>query len=75
MTLGSGCASVSRIPPRFDAFRASPSGFHGFLIEQRTGRKVRSSTLMAQIVKIEEGLSEKRVLIRPDSKIEAALGY
>jgi len=30
---------------------------------------------MAQIVKIEEGPSEKRVLIRPDSKIEAALGY
>ncbi len=59
--------------PFRDAFKASPAGFHRFLIEQRVSREVRSSTLMAQIVKIEEGPTETRVLILPDPKVEAAL--
>jgi len=64
--------------PFMDAFRASPTGFHGFLIEQRVGKQTRSSTLMAQIIEIEEGPGETRVLIRPDPKVEEdlkALGY
>ncbi len=56
-----------------DAFRSSPEAFHEFLIEQRVGKKTRTSTLSAQIVKIEEGPVEMRVLIRPHPSIEAAL--
>jgi hypothetical protein len=59
--------------PFLDAFRALPTGFHGFLIEQRVGKQTRTSTLSAQIVKIEEGPAEARVLIRPDPSIEAAV--
>jgi hypothetical protein len=47
--------------------------FHEFRIEQRVGKEIRISTLSAQIVKIEEGPAETRVLIRPDPKVEAAL--
>ena len=61
--------------PFLDAFKASPTGFHGFAIEQRVGKQIRSSTLMGQILKIEEGPGETRVLIRPDPKVEAGLGY
>jgi len=50
--------------PFVAAFKASPMAFHEFLIEQRVGKKTRSSTLSAQIVRIEEG-PETRVLIRP----------
>jgi hypothetical protein len=35
----------------------------------------RTSTLSAQIVKIEGGPAETRLLIRPDSEIEVALRY
>jgi len=55
------------------AFRDSPAIFHEFRIEQRLGKQISTSTLSAQIVKIEEGPSESRVLIRPDAKVEAAL--
>src|SRR2546425_8300440 len=40
------------------------SGF--WLREQRVGKEMRSSTLMAQIVKIEEGSTETRILILPN---------
>ena len=56
-----------------EAFRTSPATFHEFLIEQRVGKKTRSSRLGAQIIKIEEGPVETRVLIRPHPSIEAAL--
>jgi len=46
-----------------DAFRDSPDLFHEFLIEQRIGKETRRSTLAAQIVEIEEGPAETRVLI------------
>lgn len=55
------------------ALNASPVAFREFLIEQRVGREMRSSTLTAQIVKIEEGPGETRVLIRPHPSVEAAL--
>jgi hypothetical protein len=45
-----------------------------FRIEQRVGKEIRTSTLSAQIVNIEEG-PETRILIRPDPSIEAVLGY
>jgi hypothetical protein len=51
--------------PFITAFKTSPV-FHEFVIEQRLGKETRSSTLNARIVKIEEGPSELRVLIRPD---------
>ena len=44
----------------------SPEAFHDFMIEQRVGKEIRTSTLSAQIVKIEEGPVETRVLILPD---------
>jgi hypothetical protein len=59
--------------PFMTAFRDSPAVFHEFRIEQRVGKEIRTSTLSAQIVKIEEGPAESRVLIRPDPKVEAAL--
>jgi hypothetical protein len=62
-------------PPFLTAFKSSPDVFHDFLIEHRVGKQVRSSTLSAQILKIEEGPAETRVLIRPDAGVEAALGY
>jgi hypothetical protein len=55
------------------AFNASPAAFHEFLIEQRVAKKTCSSTLSAQIVKIEEG-PETRILIRPHPSYGAALG-
>jgi hypothetical protein len=51
--------------PFVAAFKASPEPFHDFRIEQRVGKEIRVSTLSAQIVKIEEGQAEMRVLIRP----------
>jgi len=59
--------------PFVNAFKTSPDAFHEFRIEQRVGKQIRPSTLNAQIVKIEEGPAETRVLIRPDPKVEAAL--
>ena len=41
--------------PFVSAFKASPAVFHEFRIEQRVGKEIRTSTLSAQIVKIEEG--------------------
>jgi hypothetical protein len=43
--------------------------------EQRVGKEIRTSTLSAQIVKVEERAQDSRVLIRPDAGVEAALGY
>jgi hypothetical protein len=51
--------------------KSCPDVFHDFLIEQRVGKEIRISTLSAQIVKIEEGPAETRVLIRPDPKVRA----
>jgi hypothetical protein len=59
--------------PFMDVFRTSPEAFHEFLIEQRVGKRTRTSTLSAQIVKILEGPAETRILIRPHPSIEAAL--
>jgi hypothetical protein len=67
------CVKVEDASPFVDAFRSSPAIFHEFLIEQRVGKKVRSSTLSAQIIKVEEGPVETRMLIRPHPSIEAAL--
>jgi hypothetical protein len=59
--------------PFVTAFRDSPAVFHEFLIERRVGKEIRTSSLSAQIVKVEEGPAETRVLIRPDPRVEAAL--
>jgi hypothetical protein len=56
------------------AFKASPSTFHEFRIQQRVGEKIRTSMLKAQIVTFEEGPAETRVLIRPDPKVAARSG-
>ena len=61
--------------PFLTAFKFSPDAFHDFMIEQRVGKEVRRSMLSAQIVKVEEGVAETRVLIRPNPETEAALGY
>ena len=50
--------------PFVNAFKTSPSNVHQFQIEQRVGKEIRTSTLSAQIVRIEEGPAETRVLIR-----------
>ena len=60
--------------PLASAFKASPAAFREFRIEQRVGKQIRTSTLSAQIVKIEEGPAETQVQIRPDPKVEALLG-
>ena len=52
--------------PFIAAFKASPTGFHEFRIEQRVGKETRISRLNAQIVRIEEGAAETRLLIVPD---------
>ena len=52
--------------PFVTAFKDSPDVFHDFIIEQRVGKEIRTSTLSARIVKIEEGAVETRVLLRPD---------
>jgi hypothetical protein len=41
--------------PFVTAFKTSPATFHAFQIEQRVGKEIRTSTLEAQIVEIEEG--------------------
>ncbi len=51
--------------PFLTAFESSPDVVHDFLIEQRVGKEIRTSNLSAQIVKIEKGLQDSRVLIRP----------
>ena len=51
--------------PFIAAFKDSPAVFHEFRIEQRVGKEIRTSTLSAQIVKIEEGPTDTRILIRP----------
>lgn len=52
--------------PFVTAFGDSPAVFHEFVIEQRVGKETRISRLNAQILKIEEGPAETRVLIVPD---------
>ena len=52
--------------PFVRAFKSSPAVFHEFVIEQRVGKETRISRLNAQIVKIEEGPAETRMLILPD---------
>ena len=59
-------------PPAF-GFNASPAAFHQFLIEQRVRRETRSSSLSAQIIKVEEGPTEAQVLIRPNSSSYTAI--
>lgn len=56
---------VEDASPFITAFTDSPDAYHEFRIEQRVGKEIRSSTLMAQIVKIEEAPAEMRILIRP----------
>jgi hypothetical protein len=56
--------------PFVSAFKTSPAAFHQFQIEQRVGKQIRTSSLSAQIVKVEEGPAETRVLIRPDASYE-----
>lgn len=58
-----------------NAFKASPALFHEFRIEQRGGKEIRSSTLSAQIVKIEEAAAGSRVLILPHPSYGAAVRY
>jgi hypothetical protein len=67
------CVRAEDASPFVAAFRHSPAAFHEFLIEQRVGKQIRTSTLSAQIVKIEEGSAESRVLIRPTPAVEAAI--
>ena len=43
--------------------------FYESRIEQRIGKEMLTSTLSAQIVKVDEGPAETRVLIRPDPKV------
>ncbi len=59
--------------PFMRVFKDSPDVFHEFLIEQRVGKQIRTSTLSAQIIKIEEGPAETRVLIRPHASNEQFL--
>jgi hypothetical protein len=51
--------------PFVAAFKDLPDVYHEFRIEQRVGKEIRASTLCAQILKIEEGPAETRVLVRP----------
>jgi len=67
-------AKAADVFPFVAAFNASPAAFHQFLIEQRVGRETRSSPLSAQIIKVEEGPTEARVLIRPNSSSYTAIG-
>ena len=46
--------------PFVEAFKDLPDMYHEFRIEQRVRKEIRTSTLMAQIVKIEEGPAETR---------------
>lgn len=55
--------------PFVTAFKTAPAVFHEFQIEQRVGKEIRMSHLSAQIVKIEEGPTETRVLIFPDVRV------
>jgi hypothetical protein len=59
--------------PFVSAFKTSPAAFHEFRIDQRVGKEIRTSSLNAQIVKIEEGPAETRVLIRPYPPFEEAI--
>jgi hypothetical protein len=58
--------------PFLTAFKSSPDVFHDFMIEQRVGKEIRRSTVSAQIVKIEQGPIEARILIRPHPSIAVA---
>ena len=60
------CVKAEDASPFVAAFNASPAMFHEFRIEQRVGKETRISKLNAQIVKIEEGPVETRVLILPN---------
>jgi hypothetical protein len=66
-------AKAEDASPFLAAFKSSPDVFHDFMIGQRVGKETRRSPLGAQIVKIEEGPAEMRVLIRPHPSGEAAL--
>jgi hypothetical protein len=55
--------------PFLAAVKSSPDVFHDFMIEQRVGKETRISRLNAQIVRIEEGPAETRLLILPDIRI------
>lgn len=53
--------------PFLESFKNSPDIFHEFVIEQSVGKAIRTSTLMAQIVEIEEVAAETRVCSRRQS--------
>lgn len=53
------------------SFKTAPDVFHEFQVEHRIGKTIRTSTLMAQIVKIEDRPIETRILIRPHSSYGA----
>jgi hypothetical protein len=59
--------------PFLEAFKTSPAAFHEFRIEQRVGKEIRVSTLSAQILKVEEGPAETRMLLRPHPSYGAAI--
>jgi hypothetical protein len=67
------CVKCGDVSPFVAAFNESPTGFHRFLIEYRVEKKTRGSTLIAQIIKIDQGSAEARVLIRPHHSFEAAV--
>ena len=67
------CVKAEDAAPFTAAFKASPAAFHEFRIEQRVGKETRASTLSAQIVKIQEGPAETRVLIQPHPSYGAAM--
>jgi hypothetical protein len=59
------CVKVEDASPFVAAFNDSPKAFHEFRIERRVGKEIRASALSAQIVKLEEGPTETRVLLQP----------
>ena len=62
------------VSPFAAAFSEAPEVYHEFLIEQRVSKRTHSSTLIAQIVKMEEGSTETRLLLRPHPAYAAAFG-
>ena len=74
----SGCVKAEDAVPLMAAFKDSPDIYREFRIEQRVGKEIRVSTLVAQIVKIEEGPETRgsnRLLIPALEAALKALGY
>lgn len=51
--------------PFVSAFKSSAGALQDFIIEQRMNKQIQRLPLKAQIVKVEEGPAQIRVLIRP----------